>query len=85
MNIVYITSIISVLLLLVFIILSIVKTNSLSFQIIYIVVAAFNIGVITSLILINYSNKSAMIWPVLLFMHVISKTITLRKHLKQLD
>ena len=73
MNIAYVTAIFSVLLLLVFAVLSFIKVRDLRFQVIYIVVAAFNIGVISSIILINYDNKSALIWPALFLIQVVSK------------
>ena len=85
MNIIYITAILSVLLLLVFVILSVLKSNNLSFQVIYIVVASFNIGVIASLILLNYDNKSALVWPALLLLHVLTKVVQLRKSIKQYE
>ncbi len=82
MNIGYITAIISVLLLLIFAILSFIKTRDIKFQVIYIVVATFNIGVISSIILINYDAKSALIWPILFLFHVISKA---REVIKNID
>lgn len=81
MNIAYIVSIISVLLLLVFAVLSFIKANNLRFQLIYIVVACFNIGVLTSVILINYSSQSALIWPALLLFQVINKVREIYKEL----
>ncbi len=81
MNIGYITAIISVLLLLIFGILSFIKTRDIKFQVIYIVVASFSIGVISSIILINYDNKSALIWPVLFLFHVASKVREVMKEL----
>jgi hypothetical protein len=79
MNIAYTVSIISVLLLLVFAILSFTNTNNPRFQLLYIVVATFNIGVLVSIILVNYSAQSALIWPALLFIHVINKVRELYK------
>ena len=73
MNIAYIVAIISVLLLLVFAALSFSKSDNLRFQLIYVVVATFNIGVLVSIITINYNNQSALIWPALLLLHVINK------------
>lgn len=81
MNIGYITAIISVLLLLIFGILSFIKTRDIKFQVIYIVVASFSIGIISSIILINYDNKSALIWPVLFLFHVASKAREVMKEL----
>ncbi|MCE2739885.1 MAG: hypothetical protein LW669_00210 [Sphingobacteriales bacterium] len=73
MNIAYIVAIISVLLLLVFAALSFSKSDNLRFQLIYVVVATFNIGVLVSIITINYNSQSALIWPALLLLHVINK------------
>ncbi|MCF8253934.1 MAG: hypothetical protein K9H61_01085 [Bacteroidia bacterium] len=73
MNIAYIVSIISVLLLLVFAALSFAYANNPRFQLIYIVVATFNIGILVSIILINYTSQSALVWPALLFLHVVNK------------
>ena len=73
MNIAYVTAIFSVLLLLVFAVLSFIKARDLRFQVIYIVVATFNIGVISSIILINYDNRSALVWPALFLIQVVSK------------
>ncbi|MDP3929596.1 MAG: hypothetical protein Q8R57_11285 [Bacteroidota bacterium] len=73
MNIAYIVAISSVLLLLIFAVLSFTKTDNMRFQLIYVVVATFNIGVLASIITINYSNQSALIWPALLLLHVINK------------
>ncbi|MEI6596132.1 MAG: hypothetical protein WCO28_11265 [Bacteroidota bacterium] len=81
MNIGYTTAIISVLLLLIFGILSFIKTRDIKFQVIYIVVASFNIGIISSIILINYDNKSALIWPILFLFHVASKAREIMKDL----
>lgn len=82
MNIAYVTSIISVLILLIFAILSFVYARNIRFQVVYIVVASFTIGVICSIILINYDNKSALIWPALFLLHVINKGNEIRKLLK---
>jgi len=79
MNIAYITAILSVLLLLVFALLSFIKANNRKFQLIYIIVSTFCIGIITSIIIINYDNKSAAIWPALFLIHVISKARELMK------
>ncbi len=73
MNIAYLVSIISVLVLLIFAVLSFLNSHNIKFQLIYIVVATFNIGVLVSIILVNYSNESALIWPILLLMHVLIK------------
>jgi hypothetical protein len=83
MNIAYVTAIISVLLLLVFAALSFIKSKDLRFQLIYIAVASFNIGIIVSIILINYSSKSALIWPGLFLVHVGSKIMEVMKELKK--
>ncbi len=82
MNIAYITAIISVLFLLIFAILSFMKSRDMRFQILYIAVASFNIGVIVSIILINYSSKSALIWPGLFMVHIGSKVAEVIKELK---
>ena len=81
MNIGYTTAIISVLLLLIFGILSFIKTRDIKFQVIYIVVASFNIGIISSIILINYDNRSASICPILFLFHVASKAREIMKDL----
>jgi len=81
MNIIYISAIISILLLLTFTALSFIKSNDYKIQLIYIVVATFNIGIISSIILINYNNKSALIWPGLFLIHVINKVRELMKML----
>jgi hypothetical protein len=81
MNIAYIVSIISVLLLLIFAVLSFTNTNNPRFQLIYIVVATFNIGVLVSIIVVNYTGQSALIWPVLLLIHVINKVRELYRFL----
>ena len=73
MNIAYIVSIISVLLLLVFAVLSFTNANSPRFQLLYIVVATLNIGILVSIIIVNYASQSALVWPALLFIHVIIK------------
>ncbi|OYU97112.1 MAG: hypothetical protein CFE21_02140 [Bacteroidetes bacterium B1(2017)] len=73
MNIAYLVSIISVLLLLVFAVLSFSKADNPRFQLLYIVVATFNIGVLVCIIIVNYSSQSALIWPGLLFIHVLNK------------
>lgn len=79
MNIVYVTAIISILFLFVFAALSFIKASNLRFQLVYIVVATFCIGILTSIILVNYDNKSAVIWPVLFLIHVISKVKEIMK------
>lgn len=84
MNIAYVTAIISVLVLLVFAILSFVKARDLRFQVAYIVVASFHIGVIVSMILINYSSKSAMVWPCLLLIHVATKAMEIARALRRI-
>ena len=81
MNIAYIVAIISVLLLLIFSALSFTKTDNLRFQLIYVVVATFNIGILVSIITINYGNQSALIWPALLFIHVTNKIREIYKFL----
>lgn len=79
MNIAYLVSIISVLLLLVFSVLSFVYAARPGFQLVYIVIATFNIGILVSIILVNYSSQSALIWPALLFLHVLNKCRDLYK------
>ena len=81
MDIGYITAIGSLLLLLISAILSFIKTRDIKFQVIYIVVATFNIGVISSIVLINFESKSAVIWPILFLFHVISKVREVMKEL----
>ena len=81
MDIGYITAISSLLLLLISAILSFIKTRDIKFQLIYIVVATFNIGVISSIVLINFESKSAVIWPILFLFHVISKVREVMKEL----
>lgn len=73
MNTAYLVSIIAVLLLLVFAVLSFTKSNEPRFQLLYVVVATFNIGILVSVILINYSSQSALIWPAFLMLHVLNK------------
>jgi hypothetical protein len=81
MNIAYIVSIISVLLLLVFAALSFAYASNPRFQLIYVVVATLNIGILVSIILINYTSQSALVWPALLFLHVVNKVRDLYKML----
>jgi hypothetical protein len=82
MNIAYITAIFSVLVLLVFAVLSFLRADNLKFQVIYIAVATFCSGILASIILVNYDTKSAVIWPVLFLVHVMSKV---REVMKNLD
>ena len=77
------TAIISLTLLLVSAIVSFIKSNNLRIQLIYVVIASFSIGVFTSIILLNYSSKAALVWPVLFFLHVINKAKELLKNLPE--
>lgn len=81
MNIAYIVSIVSVLFLLAFSALSFFRSQDLRFQLWFVLVASINIGILSSLILVNYTSKSALIWPGLLLIFVISKVLEIRKHL----
>jgi hypothetical protein len=83
MNIAYVTAIISILALLIFAVLSFIKARDMRFQVAYIVVASLNIGVIISMILVNYSSKSALVWPCLLLLHVVNKAAEIAKALKK--
>ncbi|MES2656383.1 MAG: hypothetical protein V4620_12385 [Bacteroidota bacterium] len=51
-------------------------------QLIFVVVAAFNIGIISCLLLVNYDNKMALIWPGLFIIMLVNKVIELRKNLR---
>lgn len=81
MNIVYFVAIFSILMLLIFGILSFIKTGNLRFQLIYVVVATFFLAVLATIIAISYNNQSALIWPALLFVHVINKAKEIYKML----
>ncbi|MFY8189730.1 MAG: hypothetical protein ACOVK9_02105, partial [Bacteroidia bacterium] len=71
----------SILMLLVFGILSFIKTDNLRFQLIYVVVATFNIAVLATIIGISYNNQSALIFPALLLLHVVNKAKEIYKML----
>jgi uncharacterized membrane protein YfcA len=81
MDIANIVTISSVLILLIFSAFSFFQSQNLRFQLWFILVASLNIGILTSLILVNYSSKSAMIWPLLLLLFVINKVMEIRKYL----
>jgi hypothetical protein len=81
MNIVYYVAIFSILMLLVFGILSFIKTDNLKFQFIYVVVATFNIAVLATIIAISYNNQSALIFPAILLLQVINKAKEIYKML----
>ncbi len=51
-------------------------------QLVFVVVAAFNIGVISCIILVNYENKSALIWPGLFVIMLVNKVIEISKNLR---
>jgi hypothetical protein len=82
MNIAIITAIFSVTMLLIFTALSLIKSQNLLVQLVFVVVAAFNIGIITCLILVNYDNKTALIWPGLFVAMLVNKVIELNKNLR---
>ncbi len=82
MNIAIITAIFSVTMLLIFTALSLLKSQNMFVQLIFVVVAAFNIGIISCLLLVNYDNKMALIWPGLFIIMLVNKVIELRKNLR---
>ncbi|MFA9212241.1 MAG: hypothetical protein ACEQSR_00140 [Candidatus Methylacidiphilales bacterium] len=82
MNIAVITAIFSVIMLLIFTALSLLKTQNMVLQLVFVVVAAFNIGVISCIILVNYESKSALIWPGLFVIMLINKVIEISKNLR---
>lgn len=82
MNIAVITAIFSVIMLLIFTALSLIKTQNMVLQLVFVVVAAFNIGVISCIILVNYENKSALIWPGLFVIMLVNKVIEISKNLR---
>ena len=51
-------------------------------QLVFAVVASFNIGVISCIILVNYENKSALIWPGLFVIMLVNKVIEISKNLR---
>ncbi len=81
MDIAYIVTISCVLILLIFSALSFFQSQNLRFQLWYILVAGINIGILTSLILVNYTSKSALIWPALLLVFIVNKVLEIRKYL----
>jgi len=81
MNIAYIVSIAAILFLLIFMALSFFKSQDLKIQLWFVVVATFNVGILTSLILVNYSSKSALIWPALLLIFILNRVLEIKKHL----
>ena len=81
MDIAYLVTISSVLILLIFSALSFFQSQNLKFQLWFILVAGINIGILTSLILVNYTSKSALIWPALLLIFIINKVLEIRKYL----
>lgn len=82
MNIAIITTIFSVIMLLIFTGLSLLKTQNMTLQLISVVVTAFCIGIITCIIVVNYENKSALIWPVLFVFMLVNKVIEINKNLR---
>jgi hypothetical protein len=82
MNIAVITAIFSVIMLLIFTALSLIKTQNMVLQLVFAVVASFNIGVISCIILVNYENKSALIWPGLFVIMLVNKVIEISKNLR---
>lgn len=82
MNIAVITAIFSVIMLLIFTALSLIKTQNMLLQLVFVVVASFNIGVISCIILVNYENKSALIWPGLFVIMLVNKVIEISKNLR---
>jgi len=83
MNILYVATVLAILVLLIFAILSFLKPQDALFQVWYVVAATFCCGFISSVILINYSSKSAVIWPLLIMTHVLGKAIEIRKILRR--
>ncbi len=82
MNIAVITAIFSVIMLLIFTALSLLKTQNMMLQLVFVVVASFNIGVISCIILVNYESKSALIWPGLFVIMLVNKVIEISKNLR---
>jgi hypothetical protein len=82
MNIAVITAIFSVIMLLIFTALSLIKTQNMVLQLVFVVVASFNIGVISCIILVNYESKSALIWPGLFVIMLVNKVIEISKNLR---
>lgn len=82
MNIAIIITIFSVIMLLIFTGLSLLKTQNMTLQLVSVVVAAFCIGIITCIILVNYDNKSALIWPGLFVFMLVNKVIEINKNLR---
>jgi hypothetical protein len=82
MNIAVITAIFSVIMLLIFTALSLIKTQNMVLQLVFVVVASFNIGVISCIILVNYENKSALIWPGLFVIMLVNKVTEISKNLR---
>lgn len=78
-NILYVTAVSAVLALLIFAVISFLKPQNLKFQIWYILIASFACGIIASVVLINFSSKSALIWPVLFMIHVVNKAMEIKK------
>jgi hypothetical protein len=68
--------------LLIFTGLSLLKTQNMTLQLISVVVTAFCIGIITCIIVVNYENKSALIWPVLFVFMLVNKVIEINKNLR---
>jgi hypothetical protein len=82
-NILYVATILVILVLLIFAIISFIKPQDVLFQVWYIIAATFCCGFLSSVILINYSSKSAIIWPILIMTHVLGKALELRKQLRR--
>jgi hypothetical protein len=68
--------------LLIFTGLSLIKTQNITLQLVSVVVSAFCIGIITCIIIVNYDNKSALIWPGLFVIMIINKVIEINKNLR---
>jgi len=68
--------------LLIFTGLSLIKTQNITLPLVSLVVSAFCIGIITCIIIVNYDNKSALIWPGLFAIMIINKVIEINKNLR---
>jgi len=68
--------------LLIFTGLSLIKTQNITLQLVSVVVITFCIGIITCIIIVNYDNKSALIWPGLFVIMIINKVIEINKNLR---
>jgi len=54
----------------------------MTLQLVSVVVTSFCIGIITCIILVNYDNKSALIWPGLYLFMIVNKVIEINKNLR---